>query len=208
MIAHSSASAPELVKNTLSAKVASVRRLAKRFLARDLIEVRQVPDLVGLRPSERSTRCGWAWPSELTATPAPKSRYRSPSSVISQTPSPRSNRKGARSIGVVERRGFGHGAYLLRSTACCDGRCQLCWTGAEKIKNAALRRQRHYCRFALRCQQKPGISRQCSTVLTRPHCLNSVCIAEMPHKAASWGKPEKSIPLRFLRLLSRSQPAH
>ena len=27
-----------------------------------------------------ATRCGWAWPSVATAMPAPKSRYRSPSS--------------------------------------------------------------------------------------------------------------------------------
>src|SRR6187397_2261345 len=43
-----------------------------------------------------SARCGCAWPSALTATPAVKSRYRSPSAVNSHAPSPRSNARSTR----------------------------------------------------------------------------------------------------------------
>jgi hypothetical protein len=48
LIAHSSASAPELVKKTRSANVASTSRSPEPALAGDLVEIGDVPELAGL----------------------------------------------------------------------------------------------------------------------------------------------------------------
>ena len=72
-MAHSIASAPELVKNTLSAKVASDQPLGQPPLAGNLVEIGDVPELVGLL-GQRRDQMRMAWPSELTAMPPAKSR--------------------------------------------------------------------------------------------------------------------------------------
>ena len=73
LIAHSSASAPELQKNTVSAKELRDQPVGELLLGLDAVEVRAVPELLGL-PLSAATRCGWAWPSSVTAMPLPKSR--------------------------------------------------------------------------------------------------------------------------------------
>ncbi len=75
------ASAPELQKKTLSANVCSTRRAARRSACGTRYRL-----LVCMtRPACSAiawTRCGWPWPSEEVAMPAPKSRNRRPSAVI------------------------------------------------------------------------------------------------------------------------------
>ena len=73
LMEHSSASAPEFVKNTVSANVAATRRSASRSCPG--IRYRfDVCQSFFACVSNASTRWGWAWPSEATAMPAPKSR--------------------------------------------------------------------------------------------------------------------------------------
>ncbi len=89
------ASAPELQKNTLSANDASTSRAASRSACGtryrlDTCITRAACSAIAV------TRCGWPWPSEEVAMPAPKSRKRRPSAAYSQAPSPRSKARSAR----------------------------------------------------------------------------------------------------------------
>ena len=71
--AASLASAPELQKNTLSAKLSSHSRAARRSPSGLLNKFDMCHNLVACS-CNAATRCGWAWPSALTATPLVKSR--------------------------------------------------------------------------------------------------------------------------------------
>ena len=73
LMAHSIASAPELVKNTTSAKVASVSASASRSWPGIVEDVGDVPELLGL-VLQRLHQLRVAWPSAFTAMPAMQSR--------------------------------------------------------------------------------------------------------------------------------------
>jgi hypothetical protein len=89
------ASAPELQKNTESAKLASTSRCASRSACGMRYRFEQWINLAAC-PAMAETRTGWLWPIAVVAMPAPKSRNRRPPSVHSQAPSPRAKARSAR----------------------------------------------------------------------------------------------------------------
>jgi hypothetical protein len=94
LIAHSSASAPELVKNTLSAKVASTSR-SPAAPGRDLVEVGDVPELAGLL-GQRRDEMRMAVAERIDGDAAGEIEISLAVAVTSQQPSPRSKDRGAR----------------------------------------------------------------------------------------------------------------
>ena len=88
LTAHSNASAPELVKNIVSAKVSATSRSATAtwpgtwYRFDTCISVAAWSWIV-------LVRCGWPWPRQLTAIPAAKSSQRLPSASNRYAPSPR-----------------------------------------------------------------------------------------------------------------------
>jgi hypothetical protein len=89
------ASAPELQKNTLSAKDAATCRAASFSACGTRYRLLTCITFAACS-AMACTRCGWPWPSEEVAMPEPKSRNRRPSSVHTSAPTPRSKARSAR----------------------------------------------------------------------------------------------------------------
>src|SRR5262245_15210230 len=92
---HSIASAPEFWKNTVSAKLIA-HSLSAGVSPSGMRKRLETCQTLWACLVSASASYGCAWPSALTATPAVKSRYRSPSAVTSHAPSPRSNARSTR----------------------------------------------------------------------------------------------------------------
>ncbi len=73
LMAHSTASVPELVKNTTSAKVASVSTLAS-FSWPGIVKMLETCQSFSAWSLTAWTSLGLAWPSAFTAMPAMQSR--------------------------------------------------------------------------------------------------------------------------------------
>ncbi len=82
------ASAPELQKNTRSAKVASTSFFASRSAGSLVIQLETCQIVRACSLSAR-TSAGWQWPSAVTATPLAKSMYMRPCWSHMREPSPR-----------------------------------------------------------------------------------------------------------------------
>ncbi len=73
LMAHSTASVPELVKNTTSAKVASVSAVAS-FSCPGIVKTLETCQSFSAWSLSTCTSFGFAWPSAFTAMPAMQSR--------------------------------------------------------------------------------------------------------------------------------------
>ena len=94
MSAASFASAPELQKNTRSAKVCAVSRAASRSAGSLVNQFETCQSFLACSSSAR-TIAGWQWPSAVTATPLAKSMYIRPSWSQTREPSPRTGTNAA-----------------------------------------------------------------------------------------------------------------
>ncbi|MNY62660.1 hypothetical protein D3C86_1995200 [compost metagenome] len=94
MNAASLASAPELARNTRSAKVASTSFLARRR-AGSLVNTLDTCQILLACSVSALTSAGCAWPREFTAMPPAKSMNSRPDWSQTREPSPRTGMKAA-----------------------------------------------------------------------------------------------------------------